>query len=295
MALTSVYYDGTVTETDRAQNLAGAPQYGVYGVEDFRVTAHPTIPYAVIVKAGRAHGHGVTDTATIDQVVNCDPAPAGTVRWDMIVVNRNWQPALGGPSVLKAIPVGAIADMPSSRKNSPGVEDEQPIALVKWAAGLSAPQAIMDLRVWAGNGGLYAKEDLVRQYLTEVGTEVTINGSTWNLVLGANDMKGWSQNVPPQLDGIPAGSKPIIKSGNVVVNTTGYGDAYYSFPQPFPSTMVACVGSDATDPAYWPALTLKFAAVYSDKSRFCFRVYDAAGNILANKANLNISYIATGY
>lgn len=190
MALTSVYYDGPVTETDRAKNLAGAPEYGVYGPGDFKVTAHPSIPYAVLVKAGRAHGHGVTDTAAIDQVVQCATLASGT-RWDLIVVRRNWQPALGGPSTLEAVQAGATAVIPAGRKVGPGVEDDQPLFLVKWQGGTSAPVQFIDLRVWAGNGGLYAKDDMVRTYLTTVGAEVNIGGTVWAYQLGANDVPEW--------------------------------------------------------------------------------------------------------
>lgn len=190
MALTSVYYDGPVTETTRAQNLAGAPEYGVYGPEDFKVTAHPSIPYAVLVKAGRAHGHGVTDTADIDQPVQCATLASG-IRWDLVVVRRNWQPALGGPSTLEVIQAGTTAAIPAGRKVGPGVEDDQPLFLVKWEGGTSAPVEFIDLRVWTGNGGLYAKTDIVRTYLNKVGTSVNINGNRWTYQLLANDMPGW--------------------------------------------------------------------------------------------------------
>jgi len=198
MALTSVFYDGVVTETDRAKNLAGGPEYGVYGVDDFKVTAHPTIPYAVLVKAGRAHGHGVTDEAAIDQIVNCDTLASGT-RWDLIVVRRNWQPALGGPSTLVAITAGATAEIPAARKVGPGVEDDQPLALVKWTGGLSAPEQIIDLRVWATAGGYFAKEDLVRSYLTRIGTRITISATNtnWTLWLGPNDLVAWALDIAP--------------------------------------------------------------------------------------------------
>lgn len=179
MALISTYYDGAVTETDRAKNLAGAPEYGVYGSEDFRVTAHPSIPYAVIVKKGRAHGHGVTDEALIDQVVSCPPLATG-VRWDLIVVRRNWQPELGGPSTLEVIEAGAEASIPTTRLVGPGVEDDQPIALVKWQGGVSAPMEVRDLRVWSANGGMFAVDPLVRQYLNKIGTKVKISGEVWS-------------------------------------------------------------------------------------------------------------------
>jgi len=193
MALTSVFYDGIVTETDRAKSRAGVPDYGVYGVDDFRVTAHPSIGYAVLVKAGKAHGFGVTDTATTDQTVNCASISSGT-RWDLITVRRNWQPALGGPSTLAVVQGGTTAAIPAGRKIGPGVEDDQPLALVKWKSGLIAPEQIIDLRVWTSNGGLYAKDDLVRSYLTGIGTQININGVDWVRTLGLNDVPDWDSS-----------------------------------------------------------------------------------------------------
>lgn len=179
MALISTYYDGPVTESDRAKNLAGSPEYGVYGNEDFRVMAHPSIPYAVLVKKGRAHGHGVTDEALEDQVVNCPPLSSG-VRWDLIVIRRNWQPELGGPSTLEVIEAGADARIPDTRLVGPGVEDDQPIFLVKWQGGTSAPVEFRDLRVWSNNAGMFAVDALARQYLNKIGTKVKIAGEVWS-------------------------------------------------------------------------------------------------------------------
>lgn len=179
MPLISTYYDGPVTESDRAKNPAGRAEYGVYGNEDFRVVAHPSIPYAVLVKKGRAHGHGVTDEATVDQVVNCPSLTSG-VRWDLIVVRRNWQPELGGPSTLEAIEAGNEARIPAERKVGPGVEDDQPIALVKWQGGVSAPVEFRDLRVWSNNAGMFAVDPLARQYLAKIGTRVKIAGEVWS-------------------------------------------------------------------------------------------------------------------
>ncbi len=190
MALTSVFYDGVVTETDRAKNRAGVPDYGVYGTEDFKVKPHPSIPYAVIVTKGKAHGWGVTDEAATDQVVQCGTIVSG-VRYDLISVRRNWQPAAGGPSTLVATPGSADPEIPAGRKTGPGVEDDQPIALVKWKAGLSAPEKIIDLRCWAGNSGMIAKDELALGYLASLGASVKINGNRWSYELLANDMPGW--------------------------------------------------------------------------------------------------------
>lgn len=255
MALTSVYYDGPVTETDRAKNLAGAPEYGVYGPGDFNVTAHPSIPYAVLVKAGRAHGHGVTDTAATDQVVQCATLASGT-RWDLIVVRRNWQPALGGPSTLEVVQAGATAQIPAARKVGPGVEDDQPLFLVKWQGGTSAPVQFIDLRVWAGNGGLFAKDDFVRTYLTSLGTEVNINGVTWTLGLGTNSLPAWEKSMEvgkspvfgvgsPILGAPAAGQGFLWQGGNLAATTDNAGFGRLTFPKPFPNGLLTVLISNA--------------------------------------------------
>lgn len=269
MALTSVYYDGPVTESDRAKNRTGAPDYGVYGPDDFKVTAHPSIPYAVLVKAGRAHGHGVTDTAEEDQVVQCASITSG-VRWDLIVVRRNWQPALGGPSTLAAIQVGSspVIPDPPIRKVGPGVEDDQPVFLVKWQGGVSAPVDFIDLRVWAGNGGLYAKNDLVRSYMNKVGTELNINGINWEYRLGDNDIAGWVKigedgkvplfgNMGGRAGGVPAaGTQFLIQTGSTVLpqEVNGYGTVW--LPKAFPNGILSAVvtnGDLATTGRGWQA------------------------------------------
>lgn len=251
MALTSVYYDGPVTESQRAQNRTGAAQYGVYGPEDFKVTPHPSIANAVIVKAGRAHGYGVTDTADIDQIVNCTPLSVGQSRWDLIVVRRNWQPALGGPSTLVAMHAGGLPVIPAQRKVGPGVEDDQPLAFIKWQGGTSAPVEFIDLRVHSANGGLYAKSDLVRTYLNGVGTEVNINGAVWALQLGLNDIPEWKKleevgKVPlfatsgARSGTPPAGTQFLVQAGSAVLpsEVNGYGTIWLS---PFPNGIVSAV------------------------------------------------------
>lgn len=250
MALTSVFYDGFVTETDRAKNRGGVPDYGVYGVADFEVAAHPSIPYAVLVKAGRAQGFGVTDTAASDQIIQCDTIAAG-VRWDLIVVRRNWQPSLGGPSTLMAIQAGVNPEIPPSRKVGPGVEDDQPLALVKWQGGLSTPAQIIDLRVWAGDGGMFAKSELVRTYLTQIGAEINIGGVLWRLAIGANDTPSWVKTgeigkvrlygASGQLFGgaSPNGGDFLVQSGSHVGHTDGAGYARLFWPKPFPNGVLS--------------------------------------------------------
>jgi hypothetical protein len=295
MALTSVFYDGPVTETDRAKNRGGVPDYGVYGVGDFEVKAHPSIPYNVLVKAGRAHGHGVTDTAAGDQVVPCNTLASGT-RWDLIVVRRNWQPALGGPSTLVSIPGGTTPAIPAARKVGPGIEDDQPIALVKWQGGLSAPAQIIDLRVWASNGGLYAKDDLVRTYLTGVGTEVNINGTLWALQLGTNDAEGWARSTPSVVRVAGVSGTAWIQAGEVQVTTNQYGVGFINFPEKFPGGLSALVISDSTltpnSGVEDKAVTCKPMVSASSGSQGQFLAFTAAGALPGK--SLYVNYIAAG-
>lgn len=287
MALTSTFYDGVVTESDRAKNLAGSPEYGVYGPEDFKVTAHPSIPYAVLVKAGRAHGHGVTDTAAVDQVVQCATIASG-VRWDLIVVRRNWQPELGGPSTLEVVQAGVEPQIPAGRIVGPGIEDDQPIFLVKWQGGVSAPVEFRDLRVWAGNGGLYAKHDLVRSYMNSVGTEININGTSWTLRLAANDDPEWSKGnrvVNASLKDLHA------VTGLTEVTTNVNGDA--SIPvTAFLSTVTNVHLTDATTSA-GGAVLLKWTAPTTGTTAITLRAFGTNGGPLPNYP-LTISWTMFG-
>lgn len=285
----SIYYDGPVTETDRAQNLAGAAEYGVYGPDDFKVTAHPSIPYAVLVKAGRAHGHGVTDILTQDAVVQCATLAAGQIRWDMIVVRRNWQPALGGPSTLEYVQAGALPQIPGTRKVGPGVEDDQPLFFVKWQGGTTAPVEFVDARVWAGNGGLYAKSDIVRTYLGRVGTEVNINGAVWSYRLGVNDLPVWV-NDAPRIDAAQGAAQPVIKAFEGYAVTTQYSTGRFTFDPPFPSACSAATITSSTG-----ALTAVTFRILDRKPTYVeFAAYNAAGQGLPT-SGIYANVVAAGY
>jgi hypothetical protein len=310
MALTSVFYDGPVTETDRAQNLAGSPEYGVYGVDDFRVTAHPSIPYAVLVKAGKAHGHGVTDTATVDQVVQCQTLSSGT-RWDMITLRRNWQP-VGGLSTLEAVNAGSAPQIPPARKVGPGVEDDQPLFLVKWQGGTSAPVQFIDLRVWASNGGMIAKDDLVRNYLDTVGTEVNINGVVWSYQIGANEIPAWAKvaevgRIPifgPALalaGGAPTGTHYLIQSGTQAGKADGAGFVQITMPQAFPNGLLSVQltnGDTSVDRAVGSALSFGVAggALWGTgrQDRITYYVSKSNGQPLLNTTH-RVNWTAIGW
>ncbi|PRB44345.1 hypothetical protein CQ020_03810 [Arthrobacter sp. MYb23] len=192
MAFTSIGYDGTVNESQWAALIpsAGSSEYGVKGAGDLKVTAVPGQPLMVSVAAGTGWGHGVLDTQTTNVTITCDAISSGT-RWDLIALRRNWQPLAGGPTAAVKVTGATEKTIPAARKSTPGVEDDQPLALVQWKAGQTQPQEIIDLRCWAGNGGLIAKDSLALSYLTRLGATVTIDKSIWTYAPGANDMPGW--------------------------------------------------------------------------------------------------------
>lgn len=232
MALTSVFYDGPVTETDRATSRAGAPDYGVYGPDDFNVSAHPSIPYALVSKAGKAHGWGVTDTATTDQTVHADTlSGSGAVRFDLVVVNRNWQPLLGGPSALKIIKGGSTApNIQTIRTIGPGVEDDQPTALVEWRGNQNTPYRITDLRCWAGNGGMVAADLLALGYLARPGASVRIGGVTYLYDMGANGVWGWVRSGAPFAMAAGYADVPNAVMGGIVNGSVTFPPGRFSVP-----------------------------------------------------------------
>jgi hypothetical protein len=175
----------------KAHPHIGASHYGVEGPGDYAVSAHPSTPYAVNVAAGKAWGRGVFDDSDGIETVTCAAPAAGTTRWDLICVRRNWGPVAGGPSTVTSVPGGTVRAIPGDRQNTPGTLDDQPLALVQWTAGQTQPTAIADLRCWAGNGGMLAKDELALSYLGQLGASVKIGTDHWSYELLTNDVPGW--------------------------------------------------------------------------------------------------------
>lgn len=252
MAFTSIGYDGSVNERQWAELVpsVGSSTYGVKGAGDLKVTAVPGQPGVVSIAPGSGWGHGVFDTQTANTTVACDPITSGT-RWDLIALHRDWQPLAGGPT--SAVKITGTSDkvIPGNRKQTPGVEDDQPLALVQWTAGQTQPTAIIDLRCWAGNGGLVAMDQLALTYLGKLGASVTIAGVKWEYVVGANDTATWVRTsevgrIP--IFGTPgarSGSNPtatsqfLVQAGSTVLQQeqNGYGTIW--LPSVFPNGLIA--------------------------------------------------------
>lgn len=258
MAITSIGYDGTVDEADWTKLMGDAARstYGVGGGTDWRVTAHPTLARGVSVATGSGWGWGVYDTNSATVSLAGATISSGT-RWDMVVARRDWS-GTGGSTTFAMI-TGTSSQTLPNRNKTPGDVDDQPIALVQFTAGQSAPTAILDLRVWSGTGGgLVGNELLCRDYNTDIGTRICIDGEDWLSDVNGN-AQTWFRVSSPQAiqlydagnalswNGSPTNTPFYVQAGSIQQSTDGNGAARITWPTPFPNgllTVVAFNGSD---------------------------------------------------
>jgi hypothetical protein len=259
MAITNIGYDGSVTEAQWAKLIpaAGSSQYGVAGASDWKVTAHPSLMYGINIAVGSGWGHGVYTTS--DTVVPLQGISVTTgTRWDLVVARRNWAGA--GGSTTFAIISGTTTKAIPARNTNPGVIDEQPIALVQFASGFQAPQAIVDLRVWPGTGGgMYAADLLARNYNTLPGTRLVIGDQDWMSTINSGGSQTWTQLGQAsaiQLFGFgstlsggtpPAGTQFLVQSGTTSATADGSGYGRITWPVPFPNGLLTVIASNGDD------------------------------------------------
>lgn len=180
MAIVSVGYDGTVDETQWANLVgkAGSSEYGVDLAGDFQVTPVAGVERTIRISPGKAWGHGVLDVMDVEQTIQV-PAALSGVRYDMIVLRRDWQPP-GGSTTLAVIEgTSTWQNLPPRNAGTLGILDDQPIAMIAVTQGSTSIGSVADLRVWARNGGATAKDTRALQYLAALGSTVEINDTVW--------------------------------------------------------------------------------------------------------------------
>jgi hypothetical protein len=213
-----------------AHPLIGSGTYGVRSGSDWAVTAVTGADRTVSIAPGFGWGSGVTDQTVANETIQLDTVTSGS-RWDLIVARRDWTPTAGETKFMK-INGGSTKSIPGGRLMTPGGIDDQPLALVQVTAGQTQPTAIVDLRCWANNGGMVAKDELVKGYLNKIGTELYIGGVEWRYVPGANDVPEWVSAVTTQdaADVTTAGSgwqlgsgggKPRVRRVGTMVHLSG--------------------------------------------------------------------------
>ena len=188
MAITSVGYERAVTYAELGALLAHAgAQYSVFGVDSFRCGINFGGPdRSVRVLPGRAAGQGVLDDLDAAVTLIGSPVTSGD-RWDMVVLRRNWTAKTTDLVLVSGSSAKALPD----RSQEPGVEDDQPIALVRFSAGQPQAAEVIDLRVWHGDGGCTARDRLVLDYLDRIGTRVYLLDRTYVFAMRFDGNPQW--------------------------------------------------------------------------------------------------------
>lgn len=263
MADQHIGYPGSVNASQLASwmpNVAAA-QYSVEGLFDGQVVTNAIGSRGVTVKPGIIIGDGIMDVFESNTTLNLGAVSAGSPdRWDMVVLRRTWSATPGAStSIYTIIPGGPNKTLPA-RNNNKGVLSDQPMALCRVKAGSSDVQEIIDLRVWASNGGVTAVHDLVMTYLDQIGTHLTINGNVWVKNVAANGgstywtLSGGANRV--MLGGVGAslsgsvsagGGLYSIQGGTVVQKSDGSGYARITWPRPFANGVLTVVAMDGDD------------------------------------------------
>lgn len=230
-------------------------QYSVLGEGDGKVTVNPSVDRGVFINSGWFTGDGILDFFEADTPIAFSTVASGS-RWDMIVLRRIWNATPGAStSSFVVIPGSANKTLPA-RNNNKGVMSDQPIALCRVQAGQTTVQEIVDLRVWSHNGGSYANDDLVKNYLSEPGTTITIGPVVWLSKVtstATDDSLAWEKQsellrIPLlAVGGIPGGSGNstpppgthfYMQAGSTVLKTDGNGFGKIVWPIPFPNGLI---------------------------------------------------------
>lgn len=200
MSITSVGYPGSVFEADWAR--ISSQQGADYGVLDgFSVEALSAS--SVTVRAGRAHGAGISDYMALDDTVTGLDAAS---TWYTICLERDWSANdNAGETTLVALAGGSSRAISPERVALPGTKDHQPIALVHRSA--STITDIIDLRCWWGNGGMEAASVDALAYLSRRASLVKVGADEYR-----HDGTSW-QKVTVSLSSQTTGVLPLLAGG----------------------------------------------------------------------------------
>jgi len=278
VAITSVGYDGSVDEQDWA-NLARflGKEPCTLGATGWQVTAVTGPDRTVRVAVGTGYGWGVKDDSDASVDLQLQTITSGT-RWDTVVARRDWQPTPGGGTTFVVVKGTSTKALAASLLNNPGVQHDQPLALVQVTAGVSTPTAVIDLRKDL-DGHVKSKDAaaLVGGRLLDVGWSPFLYWSTlgkqsyqaeWHVVDGQFSMRG---------DGGPKTLSAWVGPGTKGIGTIPAG---FEPPVPFRGP-VACLGASPAD------LTTVRAVVNTDGS---MEIYVPNGYTVAGIAYDGINY-----
>lgn len=261
-------FKGSINSGQLARLLAQSARFAVIGGGSLAVTAGGTGDRAVTVAAGEAVGDGVLSRWDTSTILNGAAVGSGS-RWDTLVIRRTWEPANPDPgpygkAELILLTGSASKALSTNRVDDPGVTaSDQPIALLRFAAGSTVVQEVVDLRVWAGQGGgLVADNTDALLYLTEVGTVVTVGADRWVRTIDGGGNAVWqADHSQPRVDmdgvpiwgSIPSGTPQVrIVTGNRPLNVRGDGTVLVNHNKGLQAVLsiVAMSGDDDTPMTY---------------------------------------------
>ncbi|MFP3579987.1 hypothetical protein SB659_10440 [Arthrobacter sp. SIMBA_036] len=228
VAFTSHGYDTTPAKPynedawANAHPFIGAAKYGVNGPGDWKVSIVAGATRTVSIAPGGGWGCGVTDETSQNETLQFPPSASG-VRWDTVAVRRDWTPT-AGVSQFVIIPGGSSKAISGSRLFGPGQIDDQPIALVPIKENQTQPDPVVDIRCWAANGGVVAKDAAALGYLARLGARVKIGNATWSYGLDKNDSPIWTTDAPDQKAIALSGGYASLGAGIVAPNTQKHSD-----------------------------------------------------------------------
>lgn len=198
-------------------------RFTVAGQDDWKVTSLASIDRGIKIEKGTGSGDAVTDVFGEYETMSL-PKPDIESRWYLAVRRRNWQGI--GTTVSVAIPGTGAKELPTvgvganQRRDKPGDESDQPVALVRVTQKDTTVQEIIDLRVWAHDGGVEAADKLALEFLKHPGAAVKIGRSMWRYELQANSVWDWQEYPMAQED-----------TGHFDIGTNGsaYGAGWEAF------------------------------------------------------------------
>lgn len=210
-------YPGSVNAAALATWLpaAAAARFSVVGDEDWKVSTLGGLDRGLRINAGTGCGDGIMDVTAEYETLSLPLVGSGS-QWFMVVRRRNW--ATPATTALAVIPGTSEKKLPA-RSDAPGVESDQPLALCRVQAGQTVVQEIIDLRCWAGNGGVVAADVLALDYLARPGADVLIGSTTWRYRIGDNGAWGWTSNQAQTLSPLQVPGYTV--SGPITVTSEG--------------------------------------------------------------------------
>lgn len=262
-------------------------RFSVAGPNDWKVSTLGSLDRGIRVEAGTGSGDAVTDVYTEYETMSL-PKPDIASRYYLIVRRRNW--TAPGTTTLVAIPGSAAKELPTvglganQRRNRPGDVSDHPIALVKVTQADTTIQEVVDLRVWASNGGVEAADKIALEFLNAPGAAVKIGSSTWRYEKQANNVWGWKEYVAADA------TAPLFRHGYRVVSTNPDGYCTVPYDTPFPGGTKVAIPVGMNPPGGMSLIRF----VSGEKAAANFLVTATSGAPLRS-VSVGIGYIATGY